>query len=131
MERRPRDTSARIFACGVLSLALSACSLISLKTPERPLSPRDLNARILTRELSAQFVASVNRCADDITAGTLGVNVTAPRTTSFTTDATSGAGGASNVGVAEKGTTSKPDKPAPGGPCGPVAPCGPVGPCIP
>jgi hypothetical protein len=52
----------------LLSLALSACSLISLKTPERPLSPRDLNARILTRELSAQFVAAVNRCADDIAA---------------------------------------------------------------
>jgi len=54
--------------CGALSLALSSCSLISLKSPERPLSPRDLNARILTRELSAQFVTSVSRCADDIAA---------------------------------------------------------------
>jgi hypothetical protein len=68
MERRTRYTSARILACGALSFALSSCSLISLKTPERPLSPRDLNARILTRELSAQFVAAVNRCADDIAA---------------------------------------------------------------
>src|SRR5215472_638969 len=68
MERRTRYTSARILACGALSFALSSCSLISLKTPERPLSPRDLNARILSRELSAQFVASVNRCADDIAA---------------------------------------------------------------
>jgi hypothetical protein len=68
MERRPRCTSVRILACGVLPLALASCSLISLKTPERPLAPRDLNARILTRELSAQFVASVNRCADDVAA---------------------------------------------------------------
>jgi hypothetical protein len=68
MERRLRGTSVRILACGVLPLALSCCSLISLKTPERPLSARDLNARILTRELAAQFVASVSRCADDITA---------------------------------------------------------------
>lgn len=68
MQRRLRYTSARILTCGVLSLALSSCSLISLRTPERPLSPRDLNARILTRELAAQFVASVNRCADDIAA---------------------------------------------------------------
>jgi hypothetical protein len=66
MERRHRYTSARILLYGALSLALSSCSLISLKSPERPLSPRDLNARILTRELSAQFVSSVSRCADDI-----------------------------------------------------------------
>ena len=68
MEWRHRYTSARILLCGALSLALTSCSLISLKSPERPLSPRDLNARILTRELSAQFVTSVSRCADDIAA---------------------------------------------------------------
>ncbi len=54
--------------CAALSGVLASCSLISLKSPERPLSPRDLNARILTRELSAQFVTSVSRCADDIAA---------------------------------------------------------------
>jgi hypothetical protein len=68
MERRHRYTSARMVLCGALCLALTSCSLISLKSPERPLSPRDLNARILTRELSAQFVTSVNRTADDIAA---------------------------------------------------------------
>ena len=68
MERRRRYSSARLLACGALTLTLSSCSLISLKSPERPLSPRDLNARILTRELSAQFVTAVNRCADDIAA---------------------------------------------------------------
>jgi len=47
-------------------LLLTGCSLFSLKSPERPLSARDLNARILGRELSAQFVAAVARCAQDI-----------------------------------------------------------------
>ncbi|HUL46224.1 MAG TPA: hypothetical protein VLV25_03935 [Steroidobacteraceae bacterium] len=68
MERRDPATCARIVLCCALSLTLSSCSLISLRSPERPLSPRDLNARILTRELSAQFVTSVSRCGDDIAA---------------------------------------------------------------
>ncbi len=68
MEWRPRCTRARILACGVLCLALASCSLVSLKSPERPLSARDLNARLLTRELAAQFVTAVSRCADDIAA---------------------------------------------------------------
>jgi len=50
----------------VLCLALAGCSLVSLKSPERPLSQRDLSARILTRELEAQFVADVARCAQDM-----------------------------------------------------------------
>ena len=49
----------------VLLLGAAGCSLISVKSPERPLSVRDLNARILTRELSSQFVAAVARCAGD------------------------------------------------------------------
>jgi hypothetical protein len=68
MERRHRYPFARALLCGALSLALSSCSLLSIKSPERPLSPRDLNARILTRELSAEFVTSVNHTADDIAA---------------------------------------------------------------
>ncbi|MBV8496738.1 MAG: hypothetical protein JO361_08160 [Gammaproteobacteria bacterium] len=47
---------------------LAGCSLISLKTPERPLSARDLNARLLTRELSTQFIAAVAHDVDEITA---------------------------------------------------------------
>src|SRR5215472_9432503 len=62
------SASARLVCGGALLLVLSSCSLISLKSPERPLSPRDLNARILTRELSAQFVTAVNHTADDIAA---------------------------------------------------------------
>jgi hypothetical protein len=61
--------------CGVALLlgsvtvlgSLAGCSLLSLKSPERPLSARDLNARILTRELAAQFIAAVGRSASDIT----------------------------------------------------------------
>lgn len=58
---------ARLLGGALLCLALAGCSLVSLKSPERPLTARDLNARILGRELSAQFVAAVARCAQDIT----------------------------------------------------------------
>ena len=51
------------------TLAVAGCSLISVKTPERPLSARDLNARILTREFSYHFIAAVGQCADEIAAG--------------------------------------------------------------
>jgi hypothetical protein len=53
--------------CALL-LGGAGCSLISLKTPERPLSARDLNARLLTRELAAQFQSAVTRCAANIAA---------------------------------------------------------------
>jgi hypothetical protein len=66
----PRDPNPwpRLLACGALFLAVAGCSLLTIKTPERPLAPRELNARILTRELSMQFLAAVSRCADDIAA---------------------------------------------------------------
>jgi len=58
----------RLPVCTALLLAVAGCSLLSFKSPERPLSTRDLNARILTRELSAEFVAAVARCADEVAA---------------------------------------------------------------
>src|SRR5215469_15696189 len=58
----------RLLSCCLLALGVAGCSLLSFKSPERPLSTRDLNARILTRELTAQFRAAVSRCADDIAA---------------------------------------------------------------
>ena len=67
MERR-RSWWITVLACGALLLGASGCSLLSFKSPERPLSTRDLNARILTRETAAQFVAGVNRVASDIAA---------------------------------------------------------------
>jgi hypothetical protein len=56
------------FLVAALTLAgcLSGCSLVSLKSPERPLSTRDLNARILTRQFSVDFIAAVEQCADNI-----------------------------------------------------------------
>lgn len=58
----------QVLACTATLLAMTGCSLLSFKSPERPLSARDLNARILTRELSSEFVVAVARCADDIAA---------------------------------------------------------------
>jgi hypothetical protein len=60
-----RSRSAKIILAALL-LNAAGCSLVSLK--ERPLSARDLNARVLTREYSAQFIAAVEKCADDISA---------------------------------------------------------------
>ncbi len=68
MEPRDPKLWPRLLACGVLLLTVAGCSLLTLKSPERPLAPRELNARILTRELSMQFLAAVSRCADDIAA---------------------------------------------------------------
>jgi hypothetical protein len=68
-KRRWRRSSIQLPACTVTLLALAGCSLLSFKSPERPLSTRDLNARVLTRELSAEFVTAVERCADDVVAG--------------------------------------------------------------
>jgi hypothetical protein len=68
MEPRDLKPWPRLLACGLLLLTVAGCSLLTLKSPERPLAPRDLNARILTRELSMQFLAAVSRCADDIAA---------------------------------------------------------------
>ena len=51
-------------------MAAAGCSLISLKSPEKPLSPRDLQARILTREYSARFIGAVEQAADQIAADT-------------------------------------------------------------
>jgi hypothetical protein len=67
--RSPRHGRAWWRAChagAALLLVLSGCSLISVKSPERPLPPRELNARILTREVSAQFEQGVGRSVDKI-----------------------------------------------------------------
>jgi hypothetical protein len=59
---------ARLGVTALGCAGLAACSLLSIKSPERPLSTRDLNARLLTRQFSADFVAAVESCADDIAA---------------------------------------------------------------
>ena len=57
-------------ALAALLLSLASCSLVTLKTPEKPLSTRDLNARILTHEFAARFIFAVEQTADEIAAGT-------------------------------------------------------------
>jgi hypothetical protein len=57
-------------ALAAVWLGLAGCSLVSLKSPERPLSARDLNARILTHEFAARFIFAVEQTADEIAAGT-------------------------------------------------------------
>jgi hypothetical protein len=49
-------------------LFLAGCSLVSFKSPERPLSERDVRARILTRDYSMHFIAAVEQCAAEIEA---------------------------------------------------------------
>jgi hypothetical protein len=60
---------AQLVALVALMECVASCSLISLKSPEKPLSTRDLNARILTREYSTHFISAVGQTADDIAAG--------------------------------------------------------------
>ena len=57
-----------MLAAGLLCLV--GCSLVTLKSPEKPLSARDLNARILTHEFAARFIRSVEQTGDEIAAGT-------------------------------------------------------------
>jgi hypothetical protein len=57
---------ARLLACLSLVLCVEGCSLVALKSPERPLSTRDLNTRMLTREFSYHFISAVEQRADEI-----------------------------------------------------------------
>lgn len=58
---------AALRSCATLLLAaLAGCSLVSLQSPERPLSTRDMNARILTRELTTNFIETNARSTDSI-----------------------------------------------------------------
>src|SRR6516162_7998757 len=62
-----RTARAAVVACLVLA-GVCGCSLISVKTPEKPLSPRDVNTRVLTRDYSNSFVAAIEKAALDIAA---------------------------------------------------------------
>ena len=68
-DRRPsacRALGLARLAAVLLVTGLAGCSLISIKSPERPLSPRDMNARILTRELTTHFINANGRNTDSI-----------------------------------------------------------------
>lgn len=57
-----------VAALGVLAAGVTGCSLISIKSPEKPLSTRDLNTRVLTHEYAARFITGVAQTADQISA---------------------------------------------------------------
>jgi hypothetical protein len=57
-------------ALAAMMTSVSSCSLVSLKSPEKPLSTRDLNARILTHEFSARFNVAIEQTADEMSART-------------------------------------------------------------
>jgi len=58
---------SRLWVAALL-VTLGSCSLVSVKTPDKPLSTRDLNTRILTRQFSADYLQAVRQCADEIAA---------------------------------------------------------------
>jgi len=66
-ERASAARAARAWlAALLLASGLTGCSLISIKSPERPLSERDMNARILTRELTTHFIEANGRHTDAV-----------------------------------------------------------------
>ncbi len=62
--------TARGIALAALAACLASCSLLSLKSPEKPLPTRDFNARILTHDFATRFNTAVEQTADNVAAGT-------------------------------------------------------------
>jgi hypothetical protein len=50
-------------------LALAGCSLLTIKSPEIPLTPREQEARLLTRDYAAHFTTTVSHLIDDAARG--------------------------------------------------------------
>jgi hypothetical protein len=50
-------------------LALTGCSLLSIKSPEIPLTPREQEARLLTRDYAAHFASTITHLIDDAVPG--------------------------------------------------------------
>ena len=61
---------AVMIVLGAVGMTLAGCSLVTIKSPEKPLSTRDLNARILTNEYCAGFILAVAQAADAAAAAT-------------------------------------------------------------
>src|SRR5215475_2054839 len=61
-----RRSWAHGLGCIAVLTGLAGCSLISIKSPEKPLSTQELNARILTREQTSQFMTAVERSAQNM-----------------------------------------------------------------
>lgn len=63
-----------LLACALLAF-LPGCSLMSVRVPEKPLSQRELNVRVLMFDYAESFHESVTRAADAIAAGTSDPNI--------------------------------------------------------
>ena len=59
---RPTLHRAALLLAGLL---VSGCSLIAIKSPEKPLSAREQQARLLTRDYAAHFVSTITHLLDD------------------------------------------------------------------
>lgn len=53
--------SAQLLAC----FALTGCSLLTIKSPEIPLTPHEQEARLLTRDYAAHFATTTSHLIDD------------------------------------------------------------------
>jgi hypothetical protein len=63
-----RTTLARI-ALFLTGMALAGCSLLTIKSPEIPLTAREQEARLLTRDYAAHFATTVTHLIDDAAHG--------------------------------------------------------------
>jgi hypothetical protein len=64
----PGRATWRFMLLSVALAALPACSLLSIKTPETPLTPREQEARLLTRDYADHFNGVMIRVIDDAAA---------------------------------------------------------------
>ena len=49
----------------IVGMALTGCSLLSIKSPEIPLTPREQQARMLTRDYAANFASTLTHLLDE------------------------------------------------------------------
>ena len=63
-------TTARGLVLAALAACLASCSLVTVTSPEKPLPPRDFNARLLTHDFATRFNTAIEQSADEIAAGT-------------------------------------------------------------
>jgi hypothetical protein len=59
---RPALRHAALLLAGLL---LTGCSLLAIKSPEKPLSAREQQARLLTRDYAAHFASTITHLLDD------------------------------------------------------------------
>jgi hypothetical protein len=75
------DHSVRTRLCCATALLaaalLTGCSLFAIKSPEKPLSAREQEARLLTRDYAAHFVSTITRLLDDGTPNTVRLKLSA------------------------------------------------------